>query len=71
VEALNQAANKGLHDQVDAREVHRLVLGLLLLIHDFLSLAPPSGTPASAYESEILTELNKFIHPVAADADST
>jgi hypothetical protein len=71
VEALDQTANKGIHDQVDAQEVHRLVLGLLLLIHDFLSLAPPSGTPASAYESEILAEMKKFVRPVAADADST
>lgn len=61
IEALDAVANKGLHDQVDAQEVRRLVLGLLVLVHDLLTLAAPSGAPASAYEQAILGQMEPYL----------
>lgn len=61
VDAINAVANKGLHADLNAGEVQRLLVALLTLIYDLLTLVPlPLLTPSAPYSagvSEVLQEM--------------
>jgi hypothetical protein len=70
IDALDKAANKGVHAEVDFGELHRLVLGLVLLTYDLLTLSAPTGTAAESYARELSVELHRLIKRAAERADA-
>jgi hypothetical protein len=51
VDAIDSAANKGLHADLSAGEVQRLLIAMLTLIYDLFTLAPlPLASPSKPYE---------------------
>jgi hypothetical protein len=54
VDRLDSLANKGLHAQVDATEVQRLLVGLVVLAYDLLLLSPvPQKAPEEPYRDSV------------------
>jgi hypothetical protein len=52
VNSLNDVANKGLHGDLSATEVQRLLIALITLVYDLLTLAePPMRTPDAPYSN--------------------
>ncbi|MFG1917081.1 hypothetical protein [Micromonospora sp. NPDC048898] len=65
IDALDKAANKGVHDDVETFEMHRLVMGVFLLAHDLLTLRSPDGRAAESYASKIEKEMFKMLRDVS------
>jgi hypothetical protein len=54
VDRLDTLANKGLHAQVDAAEVQRLLVGVVVLAYDLLVLSPvPQKVPEEPYRDSV------------------
>ena len=63
VDALDAAANKGLHADLNAGEVQRLLIAMLTLIYDVLTLAPlPLGTPNAPYEASAVEFFRRMLN---------
>ena len=57
IDALDKVANKGVHADVEAIEMHRLVMGVFLPAHDLLTLRAPDGRAADSYSEKLSREI--------------
>lgn len=61
IDALNDVANKGVHADVEAIEMHRLVMGIFLLAYDLLTLRAPDGRAAGSYTQKLSREILEIL----------
>jgi hypothetical protein len=62
IDSLENLANKGLHAEVDAAEVQRLLVGLTALTYDLLMLGPvPTSTSEEPYRDSIIRMLRMIV----------
>lgn len=65
IDGLVKAANSGLHGETNVREVHRLVLGLVMLSYDLLTLTSPTGRASASYDQVVSDSMFKVLKDAA------
>ena len=59
VDKLYDLSNKGIHDKVSLSEARRLLLGVVILLYDILTLAPPPRKSIVHPDEKIIRELTQ------------
>lgn len=57
VDKLNELANKGVHAKISHRAIQRLILGVIILLYDVSTLAPPSEASSVLPDVNIMKDL--------------